>query len=224
MVEHLEVGGEVLHTGAQRPALPGGRLEQQPGRPVLEVVAQHLQQRQQSLTDLTHRGVGAALGDAGAGVHDDALGPDLRGPLEVVRHHAGRALVRRRRGAAQVDQVGGVDEHAHPGLGGGLAEGGVHGRVALAERPAARVAGEDLEGLRADPSGLGEGALDQALADLEVGADRVPQGRGEGGRGGGHGRSVGAGRGHTRKRVTTLPSGAIDPWSGSELSTNSSPT
>ena len=52
VVEGGEVRREVLDARAQRPALPGGRLEQQPRR---GVAGDRVEQRQQPLADLPHR-------------------------------------------------------------------------------------------------------------------------------------------------------------------------
>ena len=48
-------------------------------------------------------------------MHDHALGADLHGPPEVVRHGGHRSLVRRRGRRAQVHQVGRVDNDPAPG-------------------------------------------------------------------------------------------------------------
>ena len=117
VVERGEVGLEVVDAGAQRAALAGGRLEQQPRG----VVAEGVEDRQQPLADLPHRRVvrrrALALGDARAGVHHHALGADLRGAHQVVGHRGDGLLVGRGGGGAEVDQVRRVHEHPHPALG-----------------------------------------------------------------------------------------------------------
>jgi hypothetical protein len=103
-VERAQVGVEILDAGAQRATLPGRGLEQEPRRGV--VVTEGLEDREQALADLTHRGRVATLAllrvargvDERPGVDDDALGPDLHGPAQVVGDHRGRARVRRGRG------------------------------------------------------------------------------------------------------------------------------
>ena len=106
-----------------------------------------------------------------------------------------------------------------PAVVAGLPERLVLGGLALAQRPAAGVAGEDLQRLGADrPSAFGQHLLDEPLADLDVGADRVAQGRGEGVERGGHGRLVG---GQTTKTTTVLPFGTDVPLSGSCRTTRS---
>jgi len=179
VVERVEVGREVLHAGAQRAALPGGRLEQQPGCGVTG--GQGVEQGEQALAHLPHgarvpsEAVALARVDVRPGVHDDALGADLRRPLEVVRHRRHRALVRRGRRRAEVHQVRRVDEDPGAALGHQVAEARVLGRLALTERPATRVAREDLERLAAHQVGVGHRPVDQPLADQHVGPDRIAE-------------------------------------------------
>ncbi len=115
--------------------------------------------------------------DVRPGVHDHALGADLHRAPYVVRDRRHRPLVRRRRGRAQVDEVRRVDDHPDPVGRAALPERRVLGRLALAQRPAARVAGEDLQRLEPELAGALERAPDQPRADLDVGADRVAQAR-----------------------------------------------
>ena len=111
-------------------------------------------------------------------MHHHALGADLDGATEVVGDDRGGPLVRRGRGGAEVDQVGRVDHHADALGRAEPPELGVLLRLPGRERPAARVAGEHLQRLRADRAGALERALHELGADLDVGADGVAEGAG----------------------------------------------
>ena len=216
-VEGVEVRREVLDAGAQRPALPGGRLEQQPRR---GVVGDRVEHRQQSLADLAHRGVvpvrRAARVDVRPGVHDDALGADLGGAAEVVGDRRHRLLVRRGGRAAEVHEVRRVDERPGAGLRAGLPEPRV-----LAGSPADSAQPRGLPTNTWSVSqpisrALGERAVDEPLADRDVGADRVAQrpGRGASGAAAGMPRRLSTAsrhkmcrvaEGQTTMRTTVLP-------------------
>ena len=178
-VEGVEVGRQVLDAGAQGAALAGGRLEQQPRRGVVgDRVEQRAAAPRAPAASPRRSCVRARPGrrvDERPGVHDDALGADLGGALEVVGDRGDRVLVRRGGGRAEVDEVGRVDEDPRAALGHQVAEAGVVGGLPGAQRPAARVADEDLERLAAELVGVGDGAVDEALADQDVGADRVAE-------------------------------------------------
>src|SRR5262245_11188064 len=99
-IEGVEIGPEIVDAGAQRSALTRGRLQEQPRAVRTEL----LEQRQQSLAYLAHRGLVAAVVHAGAGVDHEAPGSDHGSPPEVVCDRSHGELVRLGCRAADVDQ------------------------------------------------------------------------------------------------------------------------
>ena len=178
VVEGGEVGREVLDAGAQRPALAGGGLEQQPRG---GVVGDRVQQRQQArrgpaASPRRTRSVAAARVDERAGVHDDALGADLGRPLEVVRDRGDRLLVRRGGGRAEVDQVRRVDEDPHAALGRRRPEAPRRSAGSPAECAQPRgLPTKTWKVSQPTASALASAPVDEALADGDVGADRVAE-------------------------------------------------
>ena len=154
VVERGEVRREVLDAGAQRPALAGGRLEQQPRR---GVVGDRVEQRQQPLADLAHRGV-VPLRRCRSGRRTSRCArPRPRRRSRRPGGGCGRPMATdfsyvAAVGRAEVHEVRRVDERPGcPRSAQASRNARVLGRACPArQRPAARVADEDLERLAAD--------------------------------------------------------------------------
>ena len=171
------------------------------------------------------------------GVHDDALGADLGGAAQVVGDRWPPTSRTSRGRAAEVHQVRRVDERpgcrvSRAGLAGTARPRGARRRTAPSRGGCRRRPGASRS--RARRRGR-ERAGDQPLADRDVGADRVAQGRVEGRSSAS--RAAGAcpegiraesahdvpGRRQITMRVTVLPLSARSPWPGSTLTTQPRP-
>ena len=178
VVERCQVRRQVLDAGAQRAALARGRLEHQPRQRVVVDASR--------AAATTPRGppegrlvqpFGAGRVDVRAGVHDHPLRADLHRAPEVVRDRRHRPFVGRAASATRGSR--------------GTARGSTT-RIPLSAQPSRNAASSaGLPALSAQPRGLPvktctasspsspapvSVALDQPRPDLDVGADRVPQG------------------------------------------------
>lgn len=171
-IQGIEIRPEVVDAGAQRSALTRGRLQEQSWAVRIEL----LEQRQQPLAHLVHRGLVAAVVDAGAGVDDDAPGADRGSAPEVVGDRSHREPVRLGSGTPDVDQVRRMDEGRDAVAFAGRPERRILGGIARRKRPAARVANEHLSSGATDPRQVGQRS-GEAFDHPYVGADRVAYGR-----------------------------------------------